>query len=204
MNSETTWQAVGVTWRTDEHRTSTITERLAGRVQRQSEHLRLIVVGEIVLTLAVLVGSGAVIVRNAGASAARTGAMVLLYTAAIWAFTLWNRRGVWSPYGETTADFIALLRVRAQRRMRTAWFCLVVISVALMLVFREIEVAWRAGEVNLVDWVWIAMEGYSLCVILWSVWYWRRARREIRELDALARDMALNEVAPPAPASPSI
>ncbi len=193
MNREATWQAVGVTWRTDEHRTSTITARLADRVQRQSDRLRVIVAGEIALTLAILVCSGAVIVRNAGASAVRIGAMVLLYSAAIWAFTLWNRRGVWSPYGQTTADFIALLRVRAQRRMRTAWFCLMVISLAVILVFREIEVAWRAGNVSLVDSVWIAMGAYSLCVVLWSIWYRRQARREIRELDALARDLALND-----------
>jgi hypothetical protein len=190
---ETAWQAIGVTWRTDEHRVTTSAEHLAQRVRRQSDRLRLIVVGEIALTVAMLVASGAVIVRNAGASAVRVGLMVVLYTAAVWAFTLWNRRGVWSPYGETTADFVGLLRVRAQRRIRSAWFSQIVISVAVILVAREIEAAWRAGEITVVDWVWIALGAYSLAVILWSTWYRLQAQREIRQLDALAQDLVQRE-----------
>ena len=188
-NLESSWQALGAIWRTGERRTTTLHEQLATRVRRQSDRLRIIVAGEIVLTLSMLVASGAVIVRNAGASAVRIGAMVLLYTAAIWAFTLWNRRGIWSPYGESTADFVALLRLRAQRRIRTAWFCISVISLAAIVMSREIAAAWRVGTGTLVDWVWIALGAYSLSVILWSVAYWRHARREIRELDAIARQL---------------
>jgi len=188
-NLEASWQEIGAIWRTGEQRATTLHDRLATRVQRQSDRLRIIVAGEIVLTLSILVASGAVIVRNAGASAVRIGAMVLLYTAAIWAFTLWNRRGIWSPYGETTADFVALLRVRAQRRIRTAWFCISVISLAAIMVSREIARAWRAGTFTFADWVWIALGAYSLSVVLWSVAYWRLARREIRELDTMAREL---------------
>lgn len=189
-NLDAGWQAIGAIWRTDEHRANTMAERLAQRVQRQSDMLQIILAGEIVLTIAILVASGAVIVRNAGASALRIGAMVLLYTAAIWAFTLWNRRGIWSPYGETTADFVALLRVRAQRRIRTAWFCIMVISVATIIVTREIANAWRAGQVTVADKVWIGFAAYSLGVVVWSVLYRWRARREIRELDAIARELS--------------
>jgi hypothetical protein len=188
-NLESSWQALGAIWRTGERRATTLHEQLATRVRRQSDRLRIIVAGEIVLTLSMLVASGAVIVRNAGASAVRTGAMVLLYTAAIWAFTLWNRRGIWSPYGESTADFVALLRLRAQRRIRTAWFCISVISLAAIVMSREIAAAWRVGTATLADWVWIALGAYSLSVVIWSVAYWRLARREIRELDVLSREL---------------
>lgn len=183
------WAAASVTWRTGEHQSATLTEQLARRVRRQSDSLRLILAGEIVLTLVILVVSGAAIIRNAGAGALRVGAMVVLYTAAVWAFTLWNRRGIWAPYGETTADFVALLRVRAQRRIRTAWFSQIVITVAALLLSREMQAAWRAGEVSLVDWVWIYFGVYTAAVIVWSVWYRRQARREMRELDALLRDL---------------
>ena len=188
-NLESSWQALGAIWRTGERRTTTLHQQLATRVRRQSDRLRIIVAGEIVLTLSMLVASGAVIVRNAGASAVRTGAMVLLYTAAIWAFTLWNRRGIWSPYGESTADFVALLRLRAQRRIRTAWFCISVISLAAIVMSREIAASWRVGTTTLADWVWIALGAYSLSVILWSLAYWRHARREIRDLDVLSREL---------------
>lgn len=189
-NLEFNWQALGAIWRTGERRSTTLHQQLATRVRRQSDRLRIIVAGEIVLTLSMLVASGAVIVRNAGASAVRTGAMVLLYTAAIWAFTLWNRRGIWSPYGESTADFVALLRVRAERRIRSAWFCISVIVLAVIVFSREIAAAWRAGgTITFTDWVWIALGAYSLSVVIWSVAYWRLARREIRELDGLAREL---------------
>ncbi|HJU74553.1 MAG TPA: hypothetical protein VJ717_12465 [Gemmatimonadaceae bacterium] len=186
---EASWEHLGALWRTDEHPVVPLSQRLANRVRRQSDRLRVIVVGEIVLTLAMLVGSGAVIVRNGGASAVRSGATVLLYTGAIWAFTLWNRRGLWSPYAESTADFIALLRVRAQRRVRTAWFCLVVISLATIVVFRVLGTTWRVGAATPVDWIWIAWAAYSALLVVWSLWYWYRARQEIRELDAIASEL---------------
>lgn len=188
---DTAWEAASVTWRTAEHHATVL--RLARRVRVQSDQLRLILAGEIVLTLVILVVSGAAIIRHGGAGALRVGTMVLLYTAAIWAFTLWNRRGVWTPYGETTADFVALLRVRAQRRIRSAWFSQIVICLAAVLMAREIAAAWRVGEVRSVDWVWIGLSAYSVAVIVWGVWTWRRARREIRDLDALTQELASSE-----------
>ncbi|MGQ0640471.1 MAG: hypothetical protein ACT4P6_06820 [Gemmatimonadaceae bacterium] len=186
---ETAWEAAGVVWRTDEHAPVRLNEHLGERVRRQSGRLRLILAGEIVTTVAILVVSGALIMRNAGANAVRVGALVLLYTAGVWAFTLWNRRGIWSPYGETTADFVGLLRVRAQRRIRTAWFCIIVIGLAAILSSREIKVAWQAGDISLTDWIWIGFTAYSACFIVWSAWCLWHAQREIRELDALARDL---------------
>ncbi len=114
MNRETTWQAVGLTWRTDEHRALTVSERVAQRVHRQSRRLRMILVSEIILTVIMVAMSFTIVARYNAAGTLRVGAMVLLYTAAVWAFTLWNRRGVWRPYGETTAEFVQLLRVRAE------------------------------------------------------------------------------------------
>lgn len=187
------WEAAGVTWRTDEHQNTML--QLARRVRIQSDQLQLILAGEVVLTLLMLGASGAVIMRQGGAGALRVGAMVLLYTAAIWAFTLWNRRGVWAPYGETTLDFLALLRVRAQRRIQSAWFSQIVICLAMVVMAREIAAAWREGEVRSVDWVWIGLSAYSVAVIVWGVWTWRRARREIRDLDALEQGLSSSEAA---------
>ena len=186
---EPAWEAVGVIWRTDEHGPMVLNERLRERVRRQSDRLRVILAGEIVTTLAILALSGVLLMRNAGESAVRVGALVLLYTAGVWAFTLWNRRGIWSPYGETTADFVALLRVRAQRRIRTAWFCIIVVGLAAILSSREIKVAWQAGDISATDWVWIGFTVYVVGFISWSVGYRWHAQREIRELDALAADL---------------
>ena len=188
---DSAWVAAGITWRTDEHQAPML--QLARRVRIQSESSQLILAGEIVLTLLMLGASGAALMRQGGAGALRVGAMVLLYTAAIRAFTLWNRRGVWAPYGETTLDFVTLLRIRAQRRIRSAWFSQIVICVAMLLMAREIAAAWRVGEVRAVNWVWIGLSAYSVAVIVRGVWTWRRARREIRELDALTQELASSE-----------
>jgi len=204
MSPETTWQAVGTTWRTDEHRALDMGERLAQRVHRQSRRLRTIVAIEIALTIVMLVLSLTTVARYNAAGTIRIGGMVLLYSAAVWAFALWNRRGVWRPYGETTADFVHLLRVRAERRIRSARFTQIVIGLAVIFVGRDVAAAWRGGfESAWERGAWIAFAVYALSMLAWSIWYERNARREVHELDALARDLTLNEVAPPAPASPS-
>lgn len=190
MSPETTWQAVGATWRTDEHRALDVSERLAQRVHRQSRRLRTIVAIEIALTLVTLVLSFTIVARYNAAGTLRVGGMVLLYTAAVWAFALWNRRGVWRPYGETTADFVHLLRVRAERRIRSARFTQIVIGLAVILVGREVAAAWRAGSGN--AWergAWIAFAAYAVGMVTWSIWYERKARREVRELNDFQRQL---------------
>lgn len=189
-NLETTWQALGVTWRTDEHRALPLAQRVAERVHTQSKRLRLILASEIAITIVMLAASFAIVARYNTAGTVRVGAMVLLYTAAVWAFTLWNRRGVWRPYGETTADFVQLLRVRAQRRIRSARFSQLVIGLAIILVGREVEAVWRAGSASVWErGVWLVFAVYSVVVIGWSIWYERGARREVRELAEFERQL---------------
>lgn len=182
MKPETTWQAVGVTWRTDEHRALPLRERVAQRVHRQSRRLRIILACEIALTIVMLVMSFTIVARD-NEGTLRLGAIVLLYTAAVWAFALWNRRGVWHPYGETTAEFVQLLRVRAERRIRSARFTQVVIGLAVIVFGREVATAWSAGFASTLQrGVWMLFGLYSVGIVAWSIWYERRARREVREL----------------------
>ena len=190
MKPETTWQAVGVTWRTDEHRVLPLSDRIAQRVHRQSRRLRMILAGEIVLTIAMLIMSFTIVARGNGAGTLRVGAVVLLYTAAVWAFALWNRRGVWRPYAETTAEFVQLLRVRAERRIRSARFTQVVMGLTVILFGREVATTWRAGFASTLErGVWMLFGLYSVGIVAWSIWYERKARREVRELAAFQRQL---------------
>lgn len=182
---EMSWENVGLIWRGEE-RDGTLTQRVAARVQRQSRTLRLVLIGEVILTLLVLGSVFSVLMRHGTAGSLKVAVAVVLYTAAVWAFTLWNRRGIWQPYGSTTAEFLALLRLRAERRIRSAWFCLVVVGLAAVLTAGEIVAAWRIGRVSSWKWgVWIGFGLYSAGMIVWSVWYGTRARREVRAIDAL-------------------
>jgi hypothetical protein len=44
--------------------------------------------------------------------------------------------------------------------------------------------AWERG-------VWISFGVYSIGMIVWSFWYIRRARRELRALDQLTHELAV-------------
>jgi uncharacterized membrane protein len=189
MKPETTWQTVGVTWRTDEHRALPLRERVAQRVHRQSRRLRIILACEIAFTIVMLVIAFTIVARNAELTL-RLSAIVLLYTAGVWAFALWNRRGVWRPFGETTAEFVQLLRVRAERRIRSARFTQVVMGLALLLFGRDVAMAWSAGFASTLQRGLLMFFGlYSIGIVAWSIWYERKARRELRELADFQRQL---------------
>jgi uncharacterized membrane protein len=189
MKPETTWQTVGVTWRTDEHRALPLRERVAQRVHRQSRRLRIILACEIAFTIVMLVIAFTIVARNAELTL-RLSAIVLLYTAGVWAFALWNRRGVWRPFGETTAEFVQLLRVRAERRIRSARFTQVVMGLALLLFGRDVATAWSAGFASTLQRGLLMFFGlYSIGIVAWSIWYERKARRELRELADFQRQL---------------
>jgi hypothetical protein len=190
---EQAWKTVSTTWQTDEFQARALADVLRGRIDRQTRRMRWVVAIEVAITVIVLHLVATVIIKSGGAGAVRLSALVLLYTGGIWAFALWNRRGTWSPYGEATADFVALLRVRAERRMKSARFCISVIAIAALLVGRQIEAAWRGGSMSAWDrGIWIGFSIYSVGLVAWGVWYLRRARRELQGLAAMERELDLN------------
>lgn len=175
-------------------RTQTLAEMLRQRVKRQTWRLRLIVASEILLTVIVLGLTAATLPAMRTSSALRVSAVVLLYTAGVWVFVLWNRRGIWNSYGESMADCVALLRTRAQRRVRSAWFSMLVIAAASLLVSGQIVMSWRADRIGSWEqWVWAAFGAYSIILVAWSYWYLRRAHTELRELAAIGRDLKIFE-----------
>lgn len=101
---------------------------LRARVERETRQMRWWVAVEIAFTAAVLGG-------GAWALAFHRDAFVLLFTmdawamlVLVWAFALWSRRGLWRPAAESTEAYLALARRRAQIRLATAWFIVVVVA----------------------------------------------------------------------------
>jgi hypothetical protein len=182
---EQAWKAAGSVWRSEEFRAQSPAALLRARLDRQTRRMRWIVA-----TLVVLLAAAAAIIKSGGAGAVRLSAMVLLYTGAIWTFALWNRRGTWSPYGESTADFVALLRVRTERRMKSARVCISVVAIAALVASREVEAAWRAGTMTAsAGGIWIAFGVYSVGIVVWGIWYLKRGRRELQALAAMEREL---------------
>jgi hypothetical protein len=113
---------------------------------------------------------------------------VWVFTLFVWEFAMWNRRGVWKPFGATAAAFVHLMRERAKRKIRVVWFCRVVIT-ASNLIFLPITIArFRArGFENFRTAMWTVFLLYSVTVLIWTVWYRRQAARELDEAAEIAR-----------------
>jgi hypothetical protein len=121
-------------------------------------------------------------------------AAVWLFVFAAWGFSLWNRRGIWQPAGRTTEAFVALARERCLRKLRTVRFARWLIAAE---VFFLIPWGWweyvsdpvtfaRHLEAYLFRYGLIAF--FILAAGAWSVWYGRRARRELAALEESQRE----------------
>jgi hypothetical protein len=109
---------------------------------------------------------------------------VFVFSAVGLGFAIWNRRDALLFSAQPTADFLALLRVRQERRERTPRFLVrfVAAEIAFGLVY---AVIWRPGSLGFV----IAL--YAAMVPPLAFWWWRHRKRLLREraqLDALCRD----------------
>jgi hypothetical protein len=122
--------ALADTWRSAElplPPLAPIPRALRERVQRGSRQLVLGTAIEIVVTVAVLALAATIL---AASPPERPDTRWIWWTLAIahsgivWAFTLWNRRGIWRPLAQDTAAFLALTRERARRRRHAALFIL--------------------------------------------------------------------------------
>ena len=108
---------------------------------------------------------------------------VVAFTAVLLAFAVWNRRDALWCSAESTTDFLALLRVRLERRERLAqflaWF--VAAEIAFGLVFFAVSAP---------DSVVLAAALYGAIALPLIAWWWRYRRRlrlERAQLEALSR-----------------
>jgi drug/metabolite transporter (DMT)-like permease len=86
------------------------------QVKRRSLGLKLLTAGELLFVASVLVVLTLFTLRHPDPMDVAVMAGLSLLALGAVAFTLWNRRGLWSPAAETTAAYRALSRARARRR----------------------------------------------------------------------------------------
>lgn len=121
---EAAWGDLAATWRTQDQATVGPVEPIRRAVDRQTAMLRLVVVGEVLVTV---VAVGVVWwVLAAERQAVRLGwvGAAGLHTAIVWTFVLWNRRGIWKPLGQSTAGYLRLAIERLHRQRLSADFVL--------------------------------------------------------------------------------
>ena len=165
---------------------------LARSVRRRSLGLKLLTVAEVVFAAGMLAVLAGVAVRERTPADVATMAGLGLLTLWALAFALWNRRGLWAPSAETSAAFLdlALARCRRRRRGLTAGWALLAAEVALFIPWihhrLHLGASPTAAEV-LTAYGFLATMAGTTAVIL--VWLGRRTRRELRELEGLARGL---------------
>ncbi len=157
------------------------------RVDRDSARLRLTLLLEIGLTIAVMVPV-VLLAARPGVLATGWAIAAAAHTLVVWLFTLWNRRRIWRPLGATPAAYLALLRKRLVRRREAAWFTLGLVGaeVAALAAFAR----WPGTGAGRSGAVWVAAAAVTAAAMTWAVVSHRRATRELAGLARLEREVS--------------
>jgi hypothetical protein len=190
MSTPTTddWDTLARTWQltpAQSRRGARDPLTLHRHVARRTRLLILTVVLEAILTVAVITWVWARLPDDTSyARVWRIGAMV--FSAAVWAYCLWNRRHSWRPYGADTAAFLKLSRERLEAGRRSVRVVRLVLGAALLVGVPWLALRVSRGFVSPEEGVvWIFFGSYAVCGLGACVWYLRWIAAESRTLDAL-------------------
>jgi hypothetical protein len=152
------------------------------RVRRRSRWMAVLTAVEVAIVAAALGGLLPLLLAAAhGADLAALTAFCAM-ALAILAFSLWNRRGVWRPRGESVGEFVALSRERNRREARAlrAGWLLLAAETAVFVPW----IAWRFDPAARPEAYGLQalLAGAAAAILLALA---RRARRERHELDRL-------------------
>jgi hypothetical protein len=180
------WDALEELWRTEEYVTPFDEAALRRRIGAQTRRMWFVTAMEAIIVVATLLASLLAARRDPTRFTIASTASVWVFTLFIWEFAMWNRRGVWKPFGATPDAFVQLMRERAKRKVRVVWFCRAVIVVSVAVFVPIALVKYRAlGMEPLRAALSVGYILYSAAVLVWSVWYRRQAARELEDASEL-------------------
>jgi hypothetical protein len=163
-------------------------EAIRRRVRRGTLRMRLGLIAELAITIGVF----AVVIRlvppgRSGPSVLLWG-FALIHTLIVWGFVLWNRRATWQSAALGTAACLALLTLRARRKIQAARFILTIVTVEAVAL--AVIAAVGAGELpwySAFHWPVVAL--VLGAGVLAAAGMERVGRRALEELAELARDV---------------
>jgi hypothetical protein len=173
FDETTGWSALAADWQKCDEQMAADPLSLRVKVQRETTIMRRGLIVEVAFSLAVVAMTVWSLVSDHGPRTLLIAVDSWVVIAIVWAFALSGRRGLWAPSAESTEAYLVLSRRRAELRLRTAWF-------ALVLVVAQLLVA-RAASVPSSPVQWIVSAGW----IAWAFWIRQQAIRECRWLDGL-------------------
>ena len=160
---------------------------LRRRVARQARFLRIMLAGDILVT--VVIGGGTLLLaaRQPRPEMLVLAAATWLFIAIAWAFRLTVNRGLWTTPALDTAAYVDLLvrHVRAKIAATVFGACLFAAEIAFCLVwiYRETSpgrplARWLLFSSPFIDLVWVG----SALFLGFLIWYRRRQRAELNWL----------------------
>ena len=179
------WDHWQLAWRSEPPAAAPVTPRTAELQRRLRRHRRL----AWAYTVFDVLAANALFAIAAYFAIRAPTLPVLVWSISIFVFTaialggaIWSRRDALTASADSTADFVAALRLRLDRRERVPRFVLrlAAAEMAFGLVFYAI---WSP------EWLGRAARIYgaiALALAVWWRWYRRRLRRERAQLDALS------------------
>ena len=190
------WDALSVQWRAQLADAPLAIDGFRRSVHRRHRELLTLVSGEVALTVVVL---GAVLRLLRGGfnrTSIMTATLVLLVTVIVWAFAIWNRRGIWRPLSETPTEYLRLSRRRVAAGRRTVIFVRASASVSAVaygtwFVSRVSRHSIDSDE----QVVWLIGAAYVSLLVAWSFWYARRLTRELERIESIEQSLGLCEAA---------
>ena len=186
------WRDLMADWQTEEPVPALSEEtrqRIRRKVRRYGYRMALLTLFEIVGCAATLAWLWKESMEQPHASGIVGFAGTAVLIAVALAFTLWNRRGIWTPAGESTLTFVELSLERQRRKLVALRFCpwLLALQLAFLIPWSVWALLSRSAE----PWRWLFafgwMIGMSALLLAWSAWYRKRTLRETAEWEELRR-----------------
>lgn len=181
-------------WRREWQAETAVPADLRGRVERQSRSMRILLLGDILVTVVIGGGVTAWALRAPQPDKLVLAVATWVFIAIAWAFGMANRRGIWSPAALNTSAFLDLC-IRRCRAM------IVATSFGTALYFGELLfcLAWIYHHLSqraplplrtflgsgTVLFVWAC----TALFIGFVVWYRRRKQAELRYLLDLRQEL---------------
>jgi ABC-type Mn2+/Zn2+ transport system permease subunit len=157
---------------------------LSKRVARESRFLRMMLLGDILVTVVI---GGAVIVYAMLDPRPATAILVAatwLFIAVAWFFGLSNRKSTWSPSSSTTAAFLDLSIRRCRGNLRASVF-----GAVLYLVEMAFCLSWLYRETSLSSTVMISIALITLLLAALLIVYRKKKRADLNYLLNLQHEL---------------
>ncbi len=185
------WRNLMDDWRQAEPEAKPLTAEEARRIRRQARRrgygLFLLAAGEILGSLGVVAWLFQELPEHHAPVDLIGFAAVVFFFAVAFAFTYWNRRGLWWPAAESTRTFVEFSAERCRRKLRTLRYCnwLLAAELAFLIPWSVWALLAKAAPF----WEWAAAFGwmaFATVALGWGgAWVRQRTLRELENWEAM-------------------